>query len=182
MSKYRKPFVADLKRHWAQRFPLWRPGVCTPVSWARKDATFTNDSALAKAGLAFHAVLDFTPKWPGAFTCDVVVTSSLEPLGDNPPRRWRDDIAALPFGTYRMGSFVAGRDIWWRLVDDAVESRRLFEQLPGVDVALLSLERYPDHWYAASYDAGLPQVISEAREHFCDTFERYVIPQVRGRV
>ena len=93
MSKYRKPFIKELKRHWEQRFPLWRAGICKPVFWASKDATFTNDSTLAKSGLVFHAVIDFTPKWPGAFTCDVIVASTLEPLGGNPPHRWPDDIA-----------------------------------------------------------------------------------------
>jgi hypothetical protein len=128
--------------------------------------------------LAFHAVIDFAPKWPGAFTCDVVVTSRLGPLGDNPPRRWPEDIVALPVGSYRIGSFVAGRDIWWRLVDDAVERRRLYEAFPSVDVAALGIERHPDHWYAASYETSLPQIITEATEHFYDTFERYVIPKL----
>ena len=178
MSKYRKPFISELTRHWAQRFPQWRQGVCTPVFWARKDATFTNDAALPETGLVVHAVIDFSPQWPGAFTCDVVVTQNLEPLGDNPPRRRSDDIATLPFGSYRIGSFVTGRDIWWRLVDDAAELRRLYEQIPGADVAALGIERQRDHWYAASYESGLPQIISEAREHFCDTFERHVIPKL----
>jgi hypothetical protein len=177
MSKYRKPFVSQLKRHWTRRFPLWRPGVSVPVHWAKRDSTYTDDSALASGGLVFHAVIDFTPKWPGAFTCDVVVTPSLAPLGDNPPTRWPDDLESLPVGSYRIGWFVAGRDIWWRLVDDAAERRRFYEQVPGVDVATLGIERHPDHWYAAAY-GDLSQVIGEAAQHFSDTFEHYVIPKL----
>ena len=180
MSKYRKPFVSELKRLWAQRFPQWRPGVSTPVFWAKKDATYTDDSALASQGVVFHAVIDFTPKWPGAFTCDVVVAPSLASLGDHPPTRWPDDIASLPVGSYRIGWFVAGRDIWWRLVDDAAESRKFYEQIPGVDVAALGIERQPDHWYATSY-GDLSQVIGEATRHFSDTFERHVISKLHRR-
>lgn len=146
--------------------------------WASKDATFTNDSTLAKCGLVFHAVIDFTPKWPGAFTCDVIVTWSLEPLGDNVQHRWPDDIATLPIGTYRIGWFVAGHDIWWRLVDDAAESRRLWESIPGVDAAALALNRQPHDWYATSYAVELAKIIAEASQHFSDTFEHYVLPKL----
>lgn len=153
--------------------------MCTPVFWARKDATFTDDSALASSGLAFHAVIDFSTKWPGAFTCDVVVTPDLESLGDNPPRRWPDDVASLPIGSYRIGWFVEKRDIWWRLVDEAAEMRQLYEQIPGIDVSALGIERHPDHWYASSYAVELPQIIQEASQHFSDAFERHVIPKLQ---
>jgi hypothetical protein len=181
VSKYRKPFISELKRHWAQRFPLWRPGICAPVFWAKEDGTFTDDSALASTGFVFHAVIDFTPKWPGAFTCDVVITPSLESLGDNPPRRWPDDVVSLRIGSYRIGWFVAGRDIWWRLVDDAAESRKVYEEILGGDVAAFGIERQPDHWYAMSYDGGLRQVIGEAVQDFSDTFERHVIPKLHRK-
>ena len=69
------------------------------------------------------------------------VRQNLEPLGDNPPRRRSHAIATLPFGSCRIVSFVAGRDIWWRLVDDAAELRRLYEQIPGADVAALGIGR-----------------------------------------
>jgi hypothetical protein len=158
---------------------LWRPNICAPVFWARPDATFTNDSALETTGMVFHAVIEFTPKWPGAFTCDVVVMPTLEPLTDKAPLRWPDDIASLPVGSYRIGWFVARRDIWWRLVDDAAESRRLWESIPGVDAAALTLQRNPDHWYAPSYAVELPAIVRQASEHFSDTFESHVLPKLQ---
>lgn len=108
----------------------------------------------------------------------MVVTSNLNPPSDDPPLRFRDDIATLPVGSYRIGWFVEGRDIWWRLVDDTAEWRRLYDQSSGVDLAALSIERTPDHWYAASYAVDLSQIIIEASVHFSDTFEQYVIPKL----
>ena len=117
-------------------------------------------------------------KWPGAFTCDVIVTPTLEALAGNPPHRWPKDIPTLPVGSYRIGWFVAGRDIWWRLVDEAVESRRLWENIPGVDVEALTAKRDPDHWYAPSYAVEFPEIIREALQHFSDTFENHVLPKL----
>jgi len=170
--------LEELKRQWQRRFPSWSPGISAPVSWAGKDSTFTNDSTHRKSGLIFHAVIYFTPKWQGAFTCDVIVTPTLEPLGDSPPQRWPDDISRLLVGVYRIGWFVAGRDIWWRLVDNCAESRRLYETMPDIDVNALGIERHPDHWYAKSYAVELTEIIREASEHFANTFEQSVVPKL----
>ena len=180
MSKYRKPLIAELTRQWSQRFPLWRPGICAPVRWAQPRLTFTNDAAAAETGLGLHAVIDLTPKSPGTFTCDVVVTPQLDPFVGNPPHRWPDDIAALPIGTYRIGWFVSGVDIWWRLIDESAAFRRLYEHVSGADVAALSVtQRQPNDWYASSYDVPLSDVIREAVAHFSDTFEQHVVPKLR---
>ena len=63
MSKYRKPFLSILSRLWAERFPSWKSGVAAPVSWARKDSTFSNTDA--PDGRVFHAVIDFSDTFEG---------------------------------------------------------------------------------------------------------------------
>ena len=177
MSKYRQPFLTELKRHWVQRFAAWQHGICAPVFWASKDGTFTNTSSFKDKGLVFHAVINFTPKSAGTFTCDIVVTSGLEPFVDNPPLRWPNDVPALPIDSYRIGWFVAGQDIWWRLVDDAAGTQKLYAEL-GVDTVGLHIARQPNNWYASSYAVGKPHIITEAAGHFSDTFERYVVPKL----
>ena len=159
---------------------MWQRGLCIPVFWARKDATFTYHHLEDTHGKAFHAVIDFSEKWPGAFTCDIIVTEGLEPFEGNPPRRMTQDIPDLLTGSYRIGWFVAGRDIWWRLVDDAAESNRMFEKIPGIEVEALSIlfKRCEGDWYASSYDRDQVQVVQEASEHLCDTFECHVVPKL----
>lgn len=174
MSKYRKPFLAILKPLWAARLPAWRHGVWSSPHIAPKDSTFTNTSALASRGLVFHVVVNFTPKWPGAFTADIVVATSLDPLIERVNQRWPDDLQTLACGRYRIGWFVANRDIWWRLVDDAAESLRFYSGLPGIDAAALALPRNPDHWYASSYDISMETIMQQAAIHLTETFERHV--------
>lgn len=122
-------------------------------------------------------MIDFTCKWPGALTGDIVVTPSVEPLNDPALQRSPDDIDALPAGSYRIGWFVdRRRDIWWRLVDDAAESECFLRSIPEADLRGLAIRRHPYHWYASTYSAPLDGVMREAAANFTDTFERYVIP------
>jgi hypothetical protein len=174
MSKYRKPFLALLKPIWLARLPEWQHGIWSSPHRAPRDATFTNPSRLATRGIVFHAVINFTPKWPGAFTADILVASSLDPLPEPFPFRWDDHIPELPIGSYRIGAFVTGGDIWWRLVDDAAESYRFYASLPGVDASAASLPRTAEDWYAPSYDVPLPEIMQQAAANFTDTYERYV--------
>jgi hypothetical protein len=137
------------------------------------------DSTLASKGTAFHAVITFSTKWPGAFTCDVIVTPDLHSSGDTLPIRMPADVATLPPGTYRIGIFMGGKDIWWRLVDDAEESRKFYAQIPNLKMAPPVIARDPNHWYADSY-GDLDAVIKQAAHHFCDTFEQHVVSRVSG--
>lgn len=180
MSKYRKPFLKVLQPLWKKRFPRWRSGESTPCFWARPDSTFTDDSAFESTGRVFHALIDFTPKKRGAFTADILITSSREGFSENtnPPRRWWDHISELLEGAYRIGHFYREEDCWWHLVDEAVESKRFWESIPNMP-PMPPLRRKEKDWYASSYDRPLAEIIAEAVTDFSDVFEQYVIPKLR---
>jgi hypothetical protein len=183
MSKYRKPFLKALLPLWEKRFPAWRSGEATPCFWARPDSTFSDRSASESTGRFFHAVIDFTPKKRGAFTADILITSSQEGFARdcNPPHRWWDHIPELLEGTYRIGHFYREEDHWWHLVDEAAESKRFWESIPNMPPMSLLLGRREGDWYASSYDRPLAEIVAEAASHFCDVFEQYVIPKLHRK-
>ena len=117
-------------------------------------------------------VIDFTPKEAGAFTGDVVVTPTLDPLPVPTPHRLPDDIPQLESGSYRIGWFVTGQVGWWRLVDNAADPHKT-----GI-----VLKRNRRDWYASSYAKPLSEIMREAVEHFSDTFEKHVIPKLSTKL
>jgi len=170
-----------MRNFWQQRLPDWKPGVIASGVWTRPDCTFTNDSLLSSTGRVFHVAIFFTPKWPGAFTADIIMAESSKPFNSQPRSRWPEDIPSLATGSYRIGWFVAQRDIWWRLFDDAAESRHFFESIPDCDPVTISIARSPDHWYAPSYSIELPDVMHAALSNLTDTFENHVLPKLEPR-
>src|SRR4051812_457517 len=118
----------------------------------------------------FHLIIEFTPKWPGAFKGDIIVTTSPEgfPQDRNPPDRWGEHVPDLLEGAYRVGWFFANRDFWWHLVDEEAKSQRFWESIPNLPRPFSGLGRRNGDWYASSYDAPLQNIISEAVKHFCD--------------
>jgi len=180
MSKYRKPFLKVLRPLWEKRFPQWKPATVNPCFWARPDCTFSDDTAFETCGRFFHTVIEFTPKWPGAFTADILITSSPEGFSgnSNPPHRWWDHIPDLLEGTYRIGHFYKREDHWWRLVDEAAASKRFWESIPNLPRPMFEQQRHKGHWYSSSYDRPLTEIMAEAATHFCDVFEHDVIPKL----
>jgi hypothetical protein len=75
---------------WAERFPDWTAVVREPIWWADADATFYRAVHHSGRDLLIHLSVAFTPKWPGAFTADVVVSPAGEPLPFSPTSRWGD--------------------------------------------------------------------------------------------
>jgi hypothetical protein len=114
-------------------------------------------------------VINFTPKTPGRFTADIVVTPSLDRLPDHDLQRFSEDIPALRSGSYRIGFFGAGRDRWWRLADHTAD--------PYATGILL--QRHEHDWYASSYSLPLTEIVRQAVEDFSDTFERDVVPKLK---
>jgi hypothetical protein len=108
------------------------------------------------------------------------VTSSVEgfPPRGIPPHRWGEHVPDLLEGAYRIGWFIAGRDLWWHLIDEEAESRRLYESIPNLPKPLPGLKRRKGDWYASSYDVPQANIICEAVNHFCDSFEQHVIPKL----
>lgn len=180
MSKYRKPFLKQFCETWARRFPIWHRGVCLPVFWARPDCTFSDTSSFSRCGLFVHVIVEFTPKRPGAFTADIIVTSSPQgyPHDRNPPPRWGEHVPDLLEGAYRIGWFFADRDFWWHLVDEEAEFRPFWESVASLFTPPAGLQRRQGDWYASSYDVPMQSIISEAVNHFCDTFEQHVLPKL----
>jgi hypothetical protein len=180
MSKYRKPFLKRFDEVWTKRFPTWQRGVSLPVFWARADSTYSDVESAARCGLHFYLIVEFTPKWPGRFTGDIIITSSPQgyPQNCNPPHRWRDDIPDLLEGAYRIGHFVSGKDLWWHLIDEEAESKRFWESIPNLPEPISHLKRRSDDWYASSYTVPFTDIASEAIENFCDIFEQHVIPKL----
>jgi hypothetical protein len=183
MSKYRKPFLKCFSQAMAARLPQWRQGVCTPIFYARRDGTFSDQESYSKYGLSFHLVVEFSCKWAGAFTGDIIVSSSPEgyPPKTPAPPRWKKDIPELLEGNYRIGWFFADRDHWWHLMDEEAESKRFWESIPNLPQPVSTLERRRGDWYASSYDVPFEKVIDDAVQHFCDTFEQHVIPKLNAR-
>lgn len=163
--------------HWAERFPRWQRGVCAPVFWARPDNTFSFSEAHADTGFIFHVIIEFAPKWPGAFTADIVITESTEPFPGNPPWFFKESIPKFRPGTCRLGWFFADRDLWWHLMDEAAESKRFWATVPTLSDPPL-LKRQEGHWYAPSYDVPLKAIIAKAVQDFSDSFEQHVVPKL----
>jgi hypothetical protein len=104
----------------------------------------------------------------------------LEPITDPAPQRWPHDLAAHRTGSYRIGWFIAQKDIWWRLVDDEAEDRRFWATVPGVDPSTVPLlGRCPNHWYASSYEKPFAEIIHEAIASFSESFELHVVPKLK---
>jgi hypothetical protein len=165
-AKFRQPFLTLLTKAWSARFPEWRRGLSSPVAWARTDATFTR---VAKAGAPrFHVVVNFTPKTPGRFTADVVISPTLERLPEQDVLRFAEDISALRAGSYRIGFFGAGHDRWWHLADETLDLHNT-----GIP-----LKRQQHDWYASSYTLSLVQIMQEAEADFSTAFERSVLPKI----
>jgi hypothetical protein len=177
MSKYSKPFLSLLAQHWATRFPDWKRGGAKPLPHASKGATWFNNTVAHDRD--FHIIITFSAKSAGAFTADIAVSLRDQSFSEHAPHRSRDDIAELPVGGYRIGSFVTGRDIWWHLRDELEDFKTLWET--GGDAELVSLlsQRNIDHWYASNYDAPLEAAMEEAVRHFSDKFEGDVLPKLK---
>src|SRR4051812_39052073 len=116
---YRRPFLELLCRHWAERLPDWQPGVTEPVWWADADSTFHRLVRHNERDLLAHLSVTFTPKWPGAFTAQVVISAAAESLPYRPSPRWGEHVPDLLPGSYRIGWFGRGCDYWWHLKDEA---------------------------------------------------------------
>jgi hypothetical protein len=175
VSKYRKQFLGILKPMWAARLPEWQPGLFSPAFYTKPEATFSWTRFAPDSPTRFHAFLDFSTKWAGTFTCDVLIT---DPSNQVKPKDKlsADDIPKLRPGIYRIGEFISGKDIWWRLCDEAAESNRFWEE-KGIP-ALAVLRRRKHDWYANSYDVPTKQIMQEAAEDFTNRFLTHVIPKL----
>jgi len=179
--QYRKTFLRQLTSSWAVRFPEWKKGAPRPVFHATQDATFTCSSAFATCGLIFHAVIFFTPKIAGCFTCDVIVNdreSEIDSSGSRIPST--KDIPSLRVGEYRMGNFITGQDICWHLHDEVEEARKLYELIAkssGTE-PFNPLSRREGDWYASNYDVPFAEIVAEAEANFSDAFAKFVLPKL----
>ena len=131
-------------------------------------------------GYRFTSSLNSRRNGRGFQRKNIIVSSSREgfaPKTTAPPR-WKKDVPELLEGNYRIGWFFADKDVWWHLMDEEAESRRLWESIPNLPGPPSILERRRGDWYASSYDLPFDSVIAEAVKHFCDTFEQHVIPKL----
>jgi hypothetical protein len=173
MSKYRNPFLGILKPMWAVRLPEWQPRLFSPAFYTKPEATFTWTRPVADSSTRFHAFIEFRDKWAGTFTGDIFITDSSNKEEPIQGFRFAEDIPDRKPGAYRIGSFISGQDVWWRLRDEAGESNRFWAEkgLPG----LAGLRRRKHDWYAGSYDVPTKQIMQEAAEDFINKFARHVV-------
>ena len=176
MSKYRKQFLGILKPMWAARLPEWQPGLFSPAFYTKPDATFSWTRYAPDSPTRFHAFIDFSTKWAGTFTCDIFITAPSNHLEPQNITRFSKDIPSRKPGAYRIGFFISGKDVWWRLCDEAAESNRFWEE--KVIPALAVLRREKDDWYANAYDVPPKQIMQEAAEDFTNKFLTHVIPKL----
>jgi hypothetical protein len=176
-SQYRKPFLKHLAASWAGRFPDWQHGVSRPIFYATREATFSCSRRHAEWGRHYHAVIDFSSKIPGCFTCDLIINDH---EGEIEPNliAWAEDIPTLRVGRYRMGYFMTGRDYWWHLQQESAHSR-FFRELLTQQAGGEQGKSLPEiDWYASSYDIPLQEIIAEAEAHFSNAFARDVLPKL----
>jgi hypothetical protein len=176
MSKYRNPFLAILKPIWAARLPEWQPGLFSPAFYTKPEAAFTWTGLGLDTPTRFHTFIESSAKWTGTFTGDIFITDSSNQKEPIQSFRFAEDIPDRKPGAYRMGSFISGQDVWWRLRDEAAESNRFWEEkgLPGLAV----LHRRKHDWYATSYDVPAKQIMQEAAEDFTNRFAAHVVPKL----
>ena len=175
MSKYRKQFLAILKPLWAKRLPDWQPGLCSPSFYTMPEATFSWTRFAPDSSTRFHAYIEFSSKWAGAFTSDIFIADASNQLEKGIHGRLKNIPDRKP-GSYRIGKFIDGKDIWWNLKDEAAESNKYWESVGASGLACL--ERRKHDWYAASYEVPPKQIMQEAAEDFTSQFLAHVIPKL----
>ena len=176
MSKYRKPFIGILTLMWAAKLPEWQPGLSSPAFYTNPEATFSWTRFAPDNLSRFHAFIKFSDKWAGALTCDIFITDSSNQNEPIKILRFSEDIPSRKPGAYRIGFFICGQDVCWRLRDEAAESNLFWKEkgLPGLAV----LRRRKQDWYAKSYDVPPRQIMEEAAADLTNKFLTHVIPKL----
>ena len=177
--RYRRDFLRQLKSSWAVRFPEWKQGAPRPIFYASPDATFSYSSAFASRGLFFHALIEFSPKIPGSFTCDIIINDGETEVAPG-AHRWAQHIPTLSTGNYRIGRFISDQDTWWHLHDEVEEARKFYELIAkssGTE-PFNPFSRREGDWYASNYEAPFAEIVAEAETDFSDTFAKHVLPKL----
>ena len=161
---------------WAARLPEWQPGLFSPSFYTKPEATFSWIRFAPESSTRFHAFIEFSSKKAGTFTGDIFITDPSNQVGPINPHRFSDDIPKLRPGIYRIGSFISGKDVWWRLCDEAAESKRFWEEKGHPEFAVL--QRRQHDWYANSYEVPPKQIMQEAAADFTNKFIAHVTPKL----
>lgn len=166
MPQYQELLISTLTKLWKQRMPDWVPASYPPIPWALTEHCFTNHSYLRSTGRVFHLLVEFTPKWPGAFTGNVLVADSDEPFGVEPPVHTAAELTALPVGSYPINLFLGhSEDVWWHIMEG-----------PGT-----ALQRLND-WIAPDYVLPFDDIVMAAAVDFVEAVTDEVWPVLQRNV
>ena len=166
MPQYQELLITALTKLWKQRMPDWVPASYPPSPWDLTEHAFTNRTFHRSTRRIFHLIVEFTPKWPGAFTGNVIVSDSDETLGSQPPVHTAAELAALPEGIYPINLFLGHtEDVWWHLLEG-----------PGT-----TLQRLND-WVAPDYSAPFEDIVMAAAIDFVEAVTDEVWPILQRNV
>ena len=168
MSKIQRPFLIRVREAWQHRFPFLEPVEIDEIPRRDNGGNYRCSAFFSERSRAYFVAYQFSKVRRGEFTLEVTIADSLD--RSILEHRTASDIAAHKLGSYRIGSFIDGKDCWWALQDVEAETRRLLPSLP--------IARPPGRWRPSSFDLPLDRIYDEAISDVSDKLERYVFPKL----
>jgi hypothetical protein len=176
MSKIQSPFLKRAREAWRVRFPFLEPVEIDEVPKRDKGGNYRCGTLFAERGLAYFFSYQFSTRRLGEFTLDVTISDSL--ARSVVERRWASDVTEHKLGSYRIGSFIDGKDHWWALRDVDAGASGFLESLGLSGPEVASPRVVPGRWRPSSFDIPISEIYDQAIVDVSDKLSRYVLPKL----
>lgn len=172
----KKLLLRKIQENWKQEFPLLKPIDLDEVPRRIKGGNYVCDQYFQERNLAYFFSIDFHLKRQGEFTIDVTISNSPKQSIQTGGSRW--DLDAERIGSYRLGTFVNGKDCWWALADaDTLHAGNL--KSLGFESADIFPTPAQNRWRPSSFDLPPGKIIAEAIGDINEKLKSFVFPKLK---